>query len=50
MDGLQPLDLLLEQRKQHWLMHCRFVLERLLVPLGNGGTSKRMSLAKERWY
>ena len=36
MDGLQPLDLLLEQRKQHWLMHCRFVLERLLMPLGNG--------------
>ena len=33
MDDLQPLDLLLEQRKQHWLMHCRFVLERLLMPL-----------------
>ena len=33
MDDLQPLDLLLEQRKQHWLMHCRFVLERLLIPL-----------------
>ena len=33
-DGrLQPLDLLLEQRKQHWLMHCRFVLKRLLIPL-----------------
>ena len=40
-DGrLQPLDLLLEQRKQHWLMHCRFVLERLLMPLGNGGHIK----------
>ena len=33
MGDVQPLDLLLEQRKQHWLMHCRFVLERLLLPL-----------------
>ena len=33
MHNLQPLDLLLEQRRQHWLMHCRFVLERLLIPL-----------------
>ena len=33
MDDLQPLNLLLEQRKQHWLTHCRFVLERLLMPL-----------------
>ena len=32
MDELQALDLLLEQRKQHWLTHCRFVLERLLIP------------------
>ena len=35
MDDLQPLDLLLQQRKQHWLMHCQFVLERLLIPLCN---------------
>ena len=33
MHNLKPLDLLLEQRKEHWLMHCRFVLERLLIPL-----------------
>ena len=33
MHDLQPLYLLLEQRKEHWLMHCRFVLERLLMPL-----------------
>ena len=33
MENLQPLHLLLEQRKQHWLTHCRFVLERLLLPL-----------------
>ena len=33
MNDFKPLDLLLEQRKQHWLMHCRFVLERLLMPL-----------------
>ena len=33
MDDVEPLDLLLEQRKQHWLMHCRFVLEHLLLLL-----------------
>ena len=33
MHNLEPLDLLLDQRKEHWLMHCRFVLERLLIPL-----------------
>ena len=33
MHDFKPLDLLLEQRKQHWLMHCRFVLDRLLMPL-----------------
>ena len=33
MHELQPLDLLLKQRKEHWLMHCRFVLEKLLTPL-----------------
>ena len=33
MNDFKPLDLLLEQRNQHWLMHCRFVLERLLMPL-----------------
>ena len=33
----QPLDLLREQRKQHWLMHCHFVLERLLLPLCREG-------------
>ena len=27
MQNIQPLDLLLDQRKEHWLMHCRFVLE-----------------------
>ena len=40
MNNLQPLDLLLEQRKQHWLMHCRFVLERLLIPLCREGHVK----------
>ena len=40
MGDLQPLDLLLEQRKQHWLMHCRFVLERLLIPLCREGHVK----------
>ena len=43
MDDLQPLDLLREQRKQHWLMHCRFVLERLLVPLASEGHVKTTS-------
>ena len=33
MHDFKPLDLLLEQRKEHWLMHCRFVLEHLLMPL-----------------
>lgn len=33
MYDIKPLDLLIEQRKEHWLMHCRFVLERLLMPL-----------------
>ena len=37
MEDLQPHGLLLEQRKQHWLMHCRFVLERILMPLCHGG-------------
>ena len=36
----QPLDLLREQRKQHWLMHCHFVLERLLIPLCQMGHVK----------
>ena len=40
MVDLQPLELLLEQRKQHWLMHCRFVLERLLLPLCREGHVK----------
>ena len=38
--NLQPLDLLLEQRREHWLLHCRFVLERLLMPLCNDGHIK----------
>ena len=37
MQDQQPLDLLLNQRKEHWLMHCRFVLERLLIPLCSEG-------------
>ena len=37
MQNLQPLELLLEQRKEHWLMHCRFVLDRLLMPLCREG-------------
>jgi len=40
MNDFKPLDLLLEQRKQHWLMHCRFVLERLLMPLCHEGHVK----------
>ena len=40
MDDLKPLYLLLEQRKQHWLTHCRFVLERLLIPLCDEGHIK----------
>ena len=40
MEELQPLCLLIEQRKQHWLMHCRFVLERLLIPLCHKGHVK----------
>ena len=40
MHDQQPLDLLLEQRKEHWLLHCRFVLERLLMPLCNDGHIK----------
>ena len=40
MFDLQPLDLLLEHRKQHWLMHCRFVLERILMPLCREGNVK----------
>ena len=40
MQNLQPLDLLLEQRREHWLLHCRFVLERLLMPLCNDGHIK----------
>ena len=40
MNDSNPLDLLLEQRKQHWLLHCRFVLERLLIPLCHEGRVK----------
>ena len=40
MQDQQPLDLLLDQRKEHWLMHCRFVLERLLMPLCHEGRVK----------
>ena len=47
MDDLQPLSLLLEQRKQHWLMHCRFVLERLLIPLCEGSHIKTTTPCKE---
>ena len=42
MRDLIPIDLLLEQRRQHWLMHCRFVLERLLMPLCREGHVKTM--------
>ena len=42
MRDLVPIDLLLEQRRQHWLMHCRFVLERLLMPLCREGHVKTM--------
>ena len=43
---MYPLDLLLEKRKQHWLMHCRFVLERLLIPLCNEGKVKTTNSSK----
>lgn len=36
MHNLEPLELLLSQRKEHWLMHCQFVLENLLIPLCRG--------------
>ena len=37
MEKLQPLAFLLQHRKEHWIMHCRFVLERLLMPLCHEG-------------
>ena len=40
MQNIQPLDLLLDQRKEHWLMHCRFVLEQLLMPICREGLVK----------
>ena len=40
MHDQQPLDLLLDQRKAHWLMHCSFVLEKLLIPLCREGRVK----------
>ena len=40
MHDQQPLDLLLDQRKEHWHMHCRFVLEQLLIPLCHEGHVK----------
>ena len=40
MQDLQPLDLLLDQRKEQWLTHCEFVLERLLLPLCSKGHVK----------
>ena len=40
MQDIQPLDLLLNQRKEHWLMHCRFVLEQLLMPICREGQVK----------
>ena len=46
MNDFKPLDLLLEQRKQHWLMHCRFVLERLLLPLCHEGHVKTTAPCK----
>lgn len=33
MQNLKPLYFLLEHRREHWLMHCRFVLDQLLKPL-----------------
>ena len=40
MDDLTPLNLLVEQRRQHWLLHCRLVLEQLLIPLCRKGIVK----------
>ena len=40
MYEFKPLDLLLEYRQQCWLMHCQFVLERLLMPLCREGLVK----------
>ena len=40
MHDQQPLDLLLDQRKENWLMHCRFVLDKLLIPLCHEGHVK----------
>ena len=47
MHDLEPLYLLLEQRKQHWLMHCRFVLERLLMPLCLEGHVKTTAVSNK---
>ena len=33
MDIDEALDSILEHREQQWLQHCRFVLERLLIPI-----------------
>ena len=46
MQNLEPLELLLEQRRQHWLMHCRFVLEWLLKLLCYGGHVKTLGPCK----
>ena len=43
MHDFKPLDLLLEKREQHWLMHCQFVLQRLLIPLCHKGHIKTTS-------
>ena len=40
MQDLKPLDLILEQRKEYWLMHCRFILKRLFIPLCSEGHVK----------
>ena len=48
MQNIQPLDLLLDQRKEHWLMHCRFVLEHLLIPFADEGCVKQLETPCQR--
>ena len=47
MHNTEPLYLLLEKRKKYWLMHCHFVLERLLMPLCVGGQIKTTKPCKQ---
>ena len=41
MNDLNELQLILEHRKQQWIQHCLFVLDKILLPICNEGHKKK---------